>query len=81
MRLFNFGKKNRMSIMDICDDADHRKLISYWISGRIFGKLIHISIKCEHKVPVFEWKWLQKWNSLIDPEYKEAQKNYNRCVQ
>lgn len=53
MRLFNFGRNCRLSIVPIVDDND--KVIYHWLSGRLFGFYISITT-----LPTFKVKYVGK---------------------
>lgn len=45
MRLFNFGRNNRLNIFTpIYSDIDWNEVIGWWTSGRILGKYISIYV-------------------------------------
>jgi hypothetical protein len=45
MRLFNFGRNNRLFVgTPIVSDDDWGKVVGWWTSGRIFGHYISIYI-------------------------------------
>jgi hypothetical protein len=44
LQLFNFGKRNRLSLCPVVDDDDHDLIIGRWLSGRIFGRYVSVFI-------------------------------------
>lgn len=40
MRIFNFGRNNRLSLTRIVADDDYDMMVGWWLSGRIFGRYI-----------------------------------------
>ena len=65
MLLFNFGRNNRMSIFDICEDEPDFRLTAYVVDGRIFGKFFQIQFSRTNQRPVFSYPALRWWDKLI----------------
>lgn len=40
MRLFNFGRANRLSWTPLVGDNDYDKIVAYWLNGRVLGKYV-----------------------------------------
>lgn len=45
--IFNFNRSNRLSISDVVADDDYGRVVSLWLSGRIFGRYVSLSIPWE----------------------------------
>lgn len=41
---FNFGRANHLSLCQVVSDDDYDKVVAIWLSGRILGRYVSISI-------------------------------------
>lgn len=39
-RLFDRGRDNQLSLVEVVDDADYRRVVGVWLSGRVCGRYV-----------------------------------------
>ena len=44
MRLFNFGRNNRLSLATVVDEHDYELVVGRWLSGRVLGRYVSVVI-------------------------------------
>ena len=72
MKLFNFGRHLRLSVMDVCEDEPPFDLVAIWLSGRVFGKYISITLpRGKNPTPLYSKPTLMWWNRVIDKRYRD----------
>lgn len=42
--LFNFGRRNHLTIATVVDDDDFDRIVGRWLSGRVLGRYVSLFI-------------------------------------
>lgn len=61
MNLFNFGPNNRLGTAPIVSDVDWATPIATWLSGRVFGFYVSLTIPRRGQTEA-RWQLRMKWN-------------------
>lgn len=69
MKIFNFNRNNRLGVMNVVRSTNKGRWIhvSYWVSGRIFGKYISFTVPV-----IFRKRFQEGERFLTKQEYNEV---------